>query len=166
MRDDSRLRSAFSVLSSSIAHRPRVEKTLLVLLFLVTLASGLAIGGGAVYVFHVLPGTQASPVPAAAAPVSQPPAAAAQAPQPDLVPTAETDAERARARVRSGDFLPLDTITATLRAQFPGEIIGVKLDEDDGLAHYEFRIMGAGGRVVEVEVDPKTGRVIDVDDDD
>jgi hypothetical protein len=144
-----------------------VEKTLLILLFAVTLVCGLVIGGGAVYIFHVAPNTQAA-APAMAVPAAPSESPVSQAPPPESAPAqaATTDAERARANVKSGEFLPLETITATLREKFPGEILGVKLGEDDGIAYYEFKVMTSGGRVIEVEVDPKTGQVVDVDDDD
>lgn len=144
-----------------------MEKTLLVLLFAVTLVSGLVIGGGAVYIFHAAPGSQTAAL-AVAIPVTPPDLPISQTPPPEPAPAqpAATDAERARANVKSGEFLPLETITATLREKFPGDILGVKLGEDDGIAYYEFKIITSDGRVIEVEVDPKTGRVVDVDDDD
>jgi len=143
-----------------------VEKTLLVLLFAVTLVSGLVIGGGAVYIFHSVPNMQtAAPAPAISVTSPAPPVSQLQPAEP-APSRAASDAERARAHVERGDFLPLETITAALHEKFPGDILGVKLGEDDGITYYEFKIMTSGGRVIEVEVDPKTGRVVDVDDDD
>ena len=68
--------------------------------------------------------------------------------------------------VQSGRFLSLETVSKEVSARFPGEILGVKLSEDDGVTYYEFKILTKNGRVIEVEVDPKTGNTIDVDEDD
>ena len=100
--------------------------------------------------------------PTAQAPVAEAPAPVSSAPTPPPAP----QAERALEGVKTGAFLPLEKLTAMLRERFPGEVLGVKLDQDDGVTYYEFKILTKAGRVMEIELDPRTGRVLDVDEDD
>ncbi len=76
------------------------------------------------------------------------------------------DLDRLRDAVRRGEVIPLSQLQASVRKAFPGEIIGVKLDEDDGRFIYEFKVLKTNGRLVEIEMDAGDGRVLDVDDDD
>jgi hypothetical protein len=46
---------------------------------------------------------------------------------------ADTDADRARAALRSGEILPLSRILETVSRQYAGDVIDVKLDRDDGI---------------------------------
>lgn len=138
-----------------------MEKTRLALLLGGTLAVGLALGAGGVYLVGMPGPVPARPTPApAAAPLVPPPAPS----QPELPPPG--DAERALKGVQRGEFLSLEAVSNEVRTRFSGEILGVKLSEDDGVTFYEFKILTKNGRVVEVEVDPKTGNTIDVDEDD
>lgn len=43
-----------------------------------------------------------------------------------------------------------------------GEVLNIKLEVDDGKEHYEVRIKSAGA-VYEVEIDSKTGQVLEVE---
>lgn len=132
------------------------------------------------------PFSDKKPTPGAKVPVAGSPEAAVQAsstssPQQNPTPAQETreprdvspapvsdvaDADRALDAVKRGEFLPLGDITRIVRQRFPGRIVGVELDDDDGVAYYEFKIVTANGRVLEIEVDPKNGAIIDVDEDD
>ncbi|NPD16824.1 PepSY domain-containing protein [Xinfangfangia sp. D13-10-4-6] len=79
------------------------------------------------------------------------------------------DAGVARAAMLRGEILPLDRILAQLRAAFPGEIIEIQLELEDGSFVYEFDILSPDGRLFEVELDAATGQVIEIeegDDDD
>ena len=52
---------------------------------------------------------------------------------------ADTDADRARAALRSGEILPLSRILDAVSRQYAGDVIDVKLDRDDGICasdHY------------------------------
>lgn len=79
---------------------------------------------------------------------------------------AAKDLDRLRDAVKRGDVLPLSVLQEKLRASYPGDIIRVELDEDDGRFIYEFKVLQANGRLYEIEMDARDGRILDVDDDD
>jgi len=81
-------------------------------------------------------------------------------------PVAARDLDRLRDAVKRGDVLPLSVLQEKLRASYPGDIIRVELDEDDGRFTYEFKVLQANGRLYEIEMDAKDGAILDVDDDD
>lgn len=74
--------------------------------------------------------------------------------------------DRLRDAVNRGEVMPLSKLQDEVRHAFPGEIIKVELDEDDDRFIYEFKVLKANGRLVEIEMDAKDGRVLDVDNDD
>ncbi|WJH40536.1 PepSY domain-containing protein [Aliirhizobium terrae] len=74
--------------------------------------------------------------------------------------------DRLRDAVNRGEVMPLSKLQDEVRRAFPGEIIKVELDEDDDRFIYEFKVLKANGRLVEIEMDAKDGRVLDVDNDD
>ena len=74
--------------------------------------------------------------------------------------------ERARDLVRQNKIIPLETLSRQVLRRFPGRMIGVELDDDDGRLVYEIKILTRQGRVLEVEVDPATGAIGDVEEDD
>ncbi len=76
------------------------------------------------------------------------------------------DAERAYRGARSGDFLPVAELMRTVRAAYPGEIVETELEDDDGKVHYEFYVLQADGRMIEVKVDARSGRILTVEGDD
>ena len=73
--------------------------------------------------------------------------------------------DRLRAAVSRGEALPLSTLQGSLRKAFPGEIIGVEIDEDDGRFVYEFKVLQTSGRLLEIKMDAATGAVLDVEND-
>lgn len=75
------------------------------------------------------------------------------------------DAAFARAAVLDGRILPLDRILDILRADFKGEIIEIQLEYEDGELAYEFDLVSPEGRVFEVEIDARTGAIIEVEDE-
>lgn len=76
------------------------------------------------------------------------------------------DLDKLRDAVKRGEVLPLSTLQEKLRARYPGDIIRVELDEDDGRFTYEFKVLQANGRLYEIEMDARDGTILDVDDDD
>lgn len=84
--------------------------------------------------------------------------AAQEAPRPDF--------EIARDAVAQGAFLPLGPMMARMEREFAGRVLEVELEEDDGLHVYEFEILRSDGRLIEVDVDATTGKVIEVEDED
>jgi len=73
---------------------------------------------------------------------------------------ADKDADRARAAVQSGEILPLTRILEAVSAQYAGDVIGVKLDRDDGVWQYEVKLLLPGGSVAKLEYDAKTATLL------
>lgn len=76
------------------------------------------------------------------------------------------DQELARRALHEGLIRPLSEISASLNTQFPGDIISVELDVDDGKFIYEFKVLTPEGVLKEVEVDAKTSKILKIEDDD
>lgn len=73
---------------------------------------------------------------------------------------ADKDADRARAAVQSGEILPLTRILEAVSAQYTGDVIGVKLDRDDGVWQYEVKLLLASGSVAKLEYDARTATLV------
>ena len=73
--------------------------------------------------------------------------------------------DRLRTAVERGEALPLSMLQRSLGRAFPGEIIGVEVDEDDGRFVYEFKVLQSSGRILEIEMDAADGAVLDVEND-
>jgi hypothetical protein len=75
------------------------------------------------------------------------------------------DHDEAMRYFESGKTLPLEVLTAAaLRAAGGGEVIEVEFDVRDGIAICEVKVIDGRGRVREITVDARTGRVLEVDD--
>ena len=74
--------------------------------------------------------------------------------------------EQARRLLERGAIKPLDEIVAIVQAKVSGKLLETELEYDDDGLVYDFKILRPGGRVQEVEVDAKTGRIIKIEDDD
>lgn len=83
-----------------------------------------------------------------------------------LARAGDDDLDRLRDAVRRAEAMPLSTLQDQVRKTFPGEIISVEIDEDDGRFIYEFKVLQTNGRLLEIEMDAKDGKVLDIDDDD
>jgi hypothetical protein len=76
------------------------------------------------------------------------------------------DHERARAALAREEILPLAEIMPAIEARFYGRAIEVEFERDDGRWVYEFELITPAGRIVEVEVDAASGRVIEAEHED
>jgi uncharacterized membrane protein YkoI len=76
------------------------------------------------------------------------------------------DAGAARAAMLRGEILSLDKILAVLRQNFPGEIIEIELELEDGVFVYEFDILAPDGRLFEVEIAAATGKIVEIEEGD
>ncbi|MGE0739987.1 MAG: PepSY domain-containing protein [Hyphomonadaceae bacterium] len=86
-------------------------------------------------------------------------------------------AEADRGRGRGGDHdealearerreaLPLPRILDIARSAVPGDPIEVELEREDGRLIYEVEILARNGRVRKVEIDARTGAVLEVEDE-
>ena len=52
------------------------------------------------------------------------------------------------------------------KPKFPGEMIEVELDREDGAYVYELKILRSDGKIQEIEVDAATGQITKIEDDD
>jgi uncharacterized membrane protein YkoI len=80
--------------------------------------------------------------------------------------------ELAREALRRGEILPLTKILPIVQKRVPGEVIKVSLDDDPdhehtrrGIIKYEVKVLTAAGEVIEVELDARTGRILEVEED-
>jgi len=75
------------------------------------------------------------------------------------------DHERARTLLEQGKILSLSEIMKQNSAQFPGKILEVELEEEDGLIVYKIEFLDANDVVMEMLVDAQTGKLISVEED-
>jgi hypothetical protein len=130
-----------------------------ILLAFLASMGGAALGAGGVYLALGRTG----------APPFIPPAAETAVPLPAPAPVQPQqggDAQRALEGVRKQEFLSLQALSEKVRARFPGEIVSAKLSEDDGVTQYELKVLTTDGRILEVAADPRTGAILDVEEDD
>lgn len=73
----------------------------------------------------------------------------------------DRDHERARQAVAAGEVLPLGTVLAEVERQYPGQVMEVELERDDGLWIYEIKVLRPGGALLKLKVDGRSGSVLD-----
>lgn len=73
---------------------------------------------------------------------------------------ADSDHDRARAAVQAGQVLPLKTVLERLEREHPGQVLEVELEPEHGRWVYEVRLLQAGGRLVKLEIDARSGAVL------
>lgn len=66
----------------------------------------------------------------------------------------------------AGVILPLEEILAAVRKAKPGEVLETELERKGQGYVYEIEILDARGQVWEVELDAKTGKLIELESDD
>ncbi|MGE3720197.1 MAG: PepSY domain-containing protein [Bauldia sp.] len=76
-----------------------------------------------------------------------------------VVPAGARDHDEARRAVEAGEIRPLAEILNLVRGKLPGEIVRVKIERENGLWVYEFRVVDSKGRLFEVYVDGRTGEI-------
>lgn len=67
---------------------------------------------------------------------------------------------------KSGQILPLEVILSAILQRYPGEVLKLELDDDDGELIYEIEVLTRRGIVLEMDVDARTGRILDTEEDD
>lgn len=70
-----------------------------------------------------------------------------------------------REALQRGEVLPLVKILAIAGEQVPGDVIEVELEDEHGVLAYEIKILTGTGRVREVKIDARNGKVIKIEDD-
>ena len=76
---------------------------------------------------------------------------------------ADDTQDRALAAVAAGEIQPLDAIEALVAEQMTGEVIDVELDQNDSKWIYELKVRDTQGKLVELDVDAKTGEILKID---
>ena len=67
--------------------------------------------------------------------------------------------DEVRRAVQAGEIKSLADILATVRGKLPGEVAGVDIEHEDGRWRYEFRVVDDKGRLYEVYVDARSGKI-------
>jgi len=80
-------------------------------------------------------------------------------------PKGAKEHEIAREALRKGEVLPLTRILLIVGQRVPGDVIKVKLEEDDGRIEYEVKVLTPTGRVIEIELDARTGQILKTEED-
>ena len=79
----------------------------------------------------------------------------------------DRDHEIARKALSEGRIRPLTQIIDELKAQFPGQIVGVELKtKKANIFIYEFKVLAPDGKLKEVKVDATTAKIVKIEDDD
>lgn len=65
----------------------------------------------------------------------------------------ERDHERAREALEAGEILPLRTVIEKLERDYPGQVIEVELEREDGRWVYKIKLLRANGALVKLKVD-------------
>jgi uncharacterized membrane protein YkoI len=67
--------------------------------------------------------------------------------------------EAVRRAVEAGEIKSLADILAAVRGKLPGEVAGVEIERERGRWLYEFRVIDSKGRLYEVYVDARSGKI-------
>jgi len=73
---------------------------------------------------------------------------------------ASGDHDEARRLLESGDIMPLEQILNRLRPEYPGKILEIELEQEDGRRVYEIEMLGNDGIVWELIIDARTGELL------
>ena len=72
------------------------------------------------------------------------------------------DHERARAAMLAGEVMPLPELLARLQRTHPGQVLELELEREHGRWLYEVRLLQANGQLVKLELDARSGAVLQV----
>ncbi|WP_322998893.1 PepSY domain-containing protein [Castellaniella sp.] len=82
----------------------------------------------------------------------------------------DRDREKAERLQAAGEVLPLQDVLARVAKDYPGQVLKVEFDEDDGDCQhsgtctdrwvYKLKILQDQGRLVKIKVDARTGQVL------
>lgn len=110
-----------------------------------------------------------------AALLSLPAGGAAEPPVPGFTPGSTpgstpapmpADQDAVRRAVLEGRLRPLAEVMEEVSRAFPGRIVEMELEEEEGRVVYEFDILTPDGRLIEVDAEAATGRIIGMEESD
>lgn len=76
------------------------------------------------------------------------------------------DHEQIRRLKESGRIRSLESVLEEIRRDYPGRIIEIELDDDDGRYTYEIELVDERGIVWDLEIDARTGKLLEKKHDD
>jgi len=74
----------------------------------------------------------------------------------------DRDHDRAREAMEAGKILPLRTIIGKLDRDYPGQILEVELEHEDGQWVYEIKLLRDSGALIKLELDAGDGTLIGI----
>ena len=77
----------------------------------------------------------------------------------------EREQDAIREALQRGEVLPLAKILAIAQQHVPGDVIEVELENERSSLIYEIKVLTKSGRVREIEIDARTGAVVNIEDD-
>lgn len=72
----------------------------------------------------------------------------------------DDDHDVARRAVEAGEVQPLAKIRDRVASRVGGRVVGVELERHDGRYVYELKVIAHDGRLLEIEVDARSGDII------
>ena len=84
----------------------------------------------------------------------------------DMLVVAEVKADEVWQLKESGQIMALEDLISQVRKNYPGRIIEIELDNDDGRYIYELELVDENGVVWDMEVDAGSGEVLEYEQDD
>lgn len=85
--------------------------------------------------------------------------------KPDKPDSKKNEHNAVREALQRGEVLPLVKILAIANQQVPGDVIEVELEDKHEMLVYEIKILTGTGRVREVKIDARTGKVLKIEDE-
>ncbi len=79
---------------------------------------------------------------------------------------AELEAREVHKLKESGDIMSLESLLKMVRRDYPGRVIEVELEDEDGRYVYEMEIVDEAGSVWEIHLDADTGELLERERDD
>ncbi|GAB3192449.1 PepSY domain-containing protein [Hydrogenophaga aquatica] len=73
---------------------------------------------------------------------------------------ASGDHDRARAALAAGEVLPLSAILEKVGRQYPGNVLEVELEREQGRWVYELKLLQPNGGLLKLEVNARDGTVL------
>lgn len=74
----------------------------------------------------------------------------------------DDDHERARRALEAGEILPLRVVLDRVAVEYPGEVLEVELEREDGIWVYEIKLLSRDGGMLELELDAREASVLEV----
>ena len=77
-----------------------------------------------------------------------------------LAVRADRDQDRAWGAVQRGEILPLSEVLTRVGRDFPGDVLEVELEDEEGGRAYEVKVLTPGGERLELRYDARTGELL------